>query len=71
MLRRHPVDLAVREVSDTIIRLLDYSQCSNLALNSSKTDWTLFSTPQITRAHDLGERTFSIKCGDKLLERIK
>ncbi|CAB4028717.1 Hypothetical predicted protein [Paramuricea clavata] len=56
---------------DAIVRLVDYSQCSNLALNSSKTDWMLVPTPQMARAHDLGDRTFSIKSGDKFLERIK
>ena len=65
------LDSAVQEVNDGIARLVDYSQCSNLALNSSKTDWMLFSTSQMARAHDLGDRTFSIKCGDKLLDRIR
>jgi hypothetical protein len=54
-----------------MVQLVDYSQCSNISLNSSKTDWMLVSTPQMSRAHDLGDRTFSIKCGDKFLERIK
>ena len=60
-----------KEVNDAIVRLVDYSQCCNLALNSSKTDLMLFSTSQMARAHDLGDRTFSIKCGDKLLHRIR
>jgi hypothetical protein len=65
------LDSVVKEVNDAIVRLVDYSQCSNLALNSSKTDWMLVSTHQMARAHDLGDRTFSNKCGDKFLERIK
>jgi hypothetical protein len=32
------LDSAVKEVNDAIVLLVDYSQCSNLALNSSKTD---------------------------------
>ena len=65
------LDSAVKEVNDAIARLVDYSQCSNLALNSSKTDWMLLFTPQVARAHDPGDRTFSIKCGDKLRDRIR
>ena len=38
------LDSALKEVNDAIVRLVDYSQCYNLALNSSKTDWMLFST---------------------------
>ena len=67
-----PCDLnsSVDHINKALTSLRDYSKNCNMALNSSKTNWMLISTPQMARYHSLEERKLPIACGDTPLKRI-
>ena len=64
------------ELNGVLLRLGDYSESSNLALNCSKTKWMLISTPstlstpQMARVHNLDVCSVPVACREILLERI-
>ena len=67
-----PCDLnsSADHINKALTSLRDYSKNCNMALNSSKTNWMLISTPQMARYHSLEERKLPIACGDTPLKRI-
>jgi len=64
------LDASADHINRTITSLREYSESCNLALNPSKTNWMLISTPQMARYHSLEERKLPIACGDTSLKRI-
>ena len=64
------LDASADHINRTITSLREYSESYNLALNPSKTNWMLISTPQMARYHSLEERKLPIACGDTSLKRI-
>ena len=64
------LDASADHINRTITRLRHYSESCNLALNPSKTNWMLVSSPQMARYHNLEERNLPVACGDTPLERI-
>ena len=50
--------------------LNEYSTNSNLALNSTKTKWTMLSTRQMSTVHSLEEHSANIICREEPLERL-
>ena len=64
------LDASADHINRTISSLREYSESCNLALNPSKTNWMLISTPQMARYHSLEERKLPIACGDTSLKRI-
>ena len=54
------LDSSADHINKAVTSLRDYSQNCNLALNSSKTNWMLISTPQMARYHSLQERKLPI-----------
>ena len=54
------LDNSVDRINRTISSRRDYSESCNLALNPSKTNWMLISTPQMARYHSLEERKLPI-----------
>ena len=64
------LDSSAAQINKTITSLQDYSNNCNLALNPTKTNWMLISTPQMARYHSLEERDLPIICGDSTLKRI-
>ena len=64
------LDSSAAQINKTITSLRDYSNNCNLALNPTKTNWILISTPQMARYHSLEERDLPIICGDSALKRI-
>ena len=64
------LDFSAEHINKAVTSLRDYSKSCNLALNSSKTNWMLISTPQMARSHSLEERKLPIACGDTPLKRI-
>ena len=64
------LDSSAAQINKTIARLKNYSKNCNLALNPTKTNWMLISTPQMARYHSLEERDLPIVCGDSALKRI-
>lgn len=72
MSTRSPATLgsSAAQINKTIAILNDYSNNGNLALNPTKTNWMLSSTPQMARYHSLEDRDLPIVCGDSALKRI-
>ena len=64
------LDSSAAQINKTIARLKNYSKNCNLALNPTKTNWMLISTPQMARYHSLEEQDLPIVCGDSALKRI-
>ena len=64
------LDSSAAQINKTIASLKNYSNNCNLALNPTKTNWMLISTPQMARYHSLEERDLPIVCGDSALKRI-
>lgn len=64
------LDSSAEHINKAVTSLRDYSKSCNLALNFSKTNWMLISTPQMARYHSLEERKLPIACGDTPLKRI-
>ena len=64
------LDPSADYINKAVTNLRDYSGSCNLALNSSKTNWMLISTPQMARYHSLEERKLPIACGDTPLKRV-
>jgi len=64
------LDASADHINRTITSLREYSESCNLALNPSKTNWMLISTPQMARYHSLEKRKLPIACGDTSLKRI-
>ena len=60
-----PGDLnsSAAQINKTIASLKNYSNRCNLALNPTKTNWMIISTPQMSRYHSLEERDLPIVCG--------
>ena len=50
------LDSSAGHINKELTSLRDYSKSCKLALNSSKTNWLLISTPQMARNHSLEER---------------
>ena len=49
-----------------------WSRKRNLVFNADKTVTMLFSTPQVSRKHDLAKRdTYTVNCDGKAFERVK
>ena len=71
MSTRTPGDLdsSAAQINKTIANLKDYSNSRNLALNLTKTNWMLISTPQMARYHSLKEQDLPIFCRDSALKR--
>ena len=64
------LDSSANHINKAVSSLRDYSKSCNLALNSSKTNWMLISTPQMARYHSLEERKLPIACGDNPLKLL-
>ena len=64
------LDSSADHINKAVTSLRDYSKSCNLALNSSKTNWVLISTPPMARYRSLEERKFPFACGDTPLKRI-
>jgi len=64
------LDASADHINRTITSLRECSESCNLALNPSKTNWMLISTPPMARYHSLEERQLPIACGDTSLKRI-
>ena len=58
------------DMNETLASITNWSQDSNLALNSAKTKCMLFSTPQMSSYYSLAERPIHLSVGDKPLERV-
>ena len=71
MSTRTPGDLdsSAAQINKTIANLKDYSNSRNLALNLTKANWMLISTPQMARYHSLKEQDLPIFCRDSALQR--
>ena len=64
------LDSSADHINKAVTSLRDYSKSCNLALNSSKRNWMLISTPQMARYHSLEERKLPIACDDTPPKRI-
>jgi hypothetical protein len=58
------------QMNNTISRLGQYSNESNLALNGKKTKWLLLSTRQMSRLHRLQDAAVQLTCNGETLERV-
>ena len=59
------------QMNNTISRLGQYSNESNLALNGKKTKWLLLSTRQMSRLHGLQDAAVQLTCNGETLERVQ
>jgi len=64
------LDSSAARINKTIASLKNYSNCCNLALNSTKTNWIIISRPRMSCYHNLEERDLPIVCGGSALKRI-
>ena len=66
-------DLTTGETSmnNTLTKLSNWSQGSNLALNPTKTKCMLFTTSQMSTYHSLSSRPLQLAVEEKVLERVK
>lgn len=65
------LDLRTKDMNSTLTGLSDWSQECNLALNPTKTKCMLFSTPQMSAYHSLGDHTLNLSVNGKPLERVR
>ena len=64
------LDSSAYHINKAVTSLRGYSKSCNLALNSSKTNWMLISTPQMARYHSLEKRKLPIAWGNTPPKRI-
>jgi hypothetical protein len=58
-------------VNNTISRLGQYSNESNLALNGKKTKWLPLSTRPMSRLHGVQDAAVQLTCNGETLERVQ